>query len=121
MKAKDTVCACPCNDCRRWVQPNHAEGYCNKGGSRSYRCYLWHEWVGAKAQAEITWKARDPEIEEAGKAGRQEVVDFFQTHNDAGVSVEDYQKRSPHRIFDISERSLQTFLKSKGLSEVKHD
>lgn len=31
-----------------------------------------------KAQAEITWKAREPELAEAHKVGRKEVMDWIQ-------------------------------------------
>ena len=41
----------------------------------------------AQAQAEITWHARDKEVEEARKLGREDVVDFveaeiFEVHTD---------------------------------------
>ncbi len=47
---------------------------------RHLKKYPHHEgyplrMVVAKAQAEITWKAREPEIEEARKIGIREVVD----------------------------------------------
>lgn len=35
----------------------------------------------ANEQAEITWKARDPEIEDAHTAGIQEVVDWITASN----------------------------------------
>lgn len=40
-----------------------------------------------KAQAELTWKAREPEIEEARKAGRQEVVEFLVKDGEQGLLV----------------------------------
>ncbi len=50
---------------------------------------VWGEWNSqhwrvAHAQAEITWSAREPEIEEARKAGQQEgrreVVEWVDSH-----------------------------------------
>ena len=40
---------------------------------------VWRESL-LLTQAEITWHARDGEIKEAEKRGRQEVVDFVEEH-----------------------------------------
>jgi len=64
-----------------------------------------------EAQAEITWKARDPEVEEARQAGRREVVEIvngfmvlhspisWRRHLEDWELVEFYEKDDADRPF----------------------
>ncbi len=61
--------------------------------------------------AEITWKARDPEIAEARKAGMREVVEWFFARSTAQET--DF---TPKIIaFTMNYEEWQAFLKAKGL------
>lgn len=61
-----------------------------------------------EAQAEITWKAREPEIAEARKAGIKEVVEWINSHSFSA---------DPWNYYEFSEKEWQAFLKKKGIDQ----
>lgn len=88
----------------------------------------------AKAQAEITWKAREPEITDARKAGYQQGVEdftecakYFDKGKQAGIKeVVQWIKveRKCRYINDVLyypvyEKTLQAKLKDWGIDEIK--
>ena len=55
-----------------------------------------------EAQAEITWHARDKEVEEARKLGRKDVVDFIESHLE-------FDELATRFIFDTDQEAWRDF------------
>jgi len=71
-----------------------------------------------QAQAEITWNAREPEIEEARLAGIKEVVDWIIAHsrNEAWYDTGEFSQGLICKLC-LSEKSWQNKLKEWGTNE----
>lgn len=75
----------------------------------NYEELATHQVVDAylKAQAKVTWEARDPEIAKAHEEGMKEVVKWIETH------IAD--------AFPYAKEEWQAFLKSKGIGQADKD
>ena len=91
MKASDTV-----------MGPNSLDSI-----ARQCKDYKECASVTAKAQADITWKDREPEIAEARRAGGREVVEIVEGMLDGmGLNSKEHWKASDWKMWEDKLREL---------------